>query len=71
MSACSYHFHGIFIWFSNELTLSAKLTHDCSLCGLLTSLHICIAHPQCVPDLTQGSHRQAASCSRDWYIFLW
>lgn len=64
MSTCNYHFHGIFIWFLNELTLSAKLTHDCSLCGLLISLHICLSHPQCVPDLTWGSHGQAASCSK-------
>lgn len=69
MSTCSYHFHGIFIWFLNELTLSAKLTYDCSLCGLLISLQICASHPQCVPDLTWGNHGQTDSCSEEIDMF--
>lgn len=71
MSTYIYHFHGICIWFLNELTLSAKLTHDCSLCGLLISLHISVSHPQCVPDLAWGGHGQVARCSKETNTFAY
>lgn len=45
------------------------MLNGCSLCGLLSSLHICVSHPQWVTDLTWGTHGQAASCSKETDMF--